>query len=203
MLKRTWMQVVRWGETPWGSIFIIVANFIGFVWGMIYWYGPHLRVAPILHWPFIPDCPLFAFLFIPAFLLARRGRGNNVYNLIVAFGLIKYGVWTNVFWYVYWARGHPVDGMGLAMCLTHIGMILEGIYLLMSIRPRLGWIGMAWAWFSLSDYVDYGLGEYPRIPDESLLPILQWHTIAVTWGLTFGLGIWRWKKRIPVVHLSS
>ncbi len=202
-MKYIWARAVAWVERSWVSAFIVAANFIGFVWGVIYWYGPHLRVAPLIHWPFIPDCPLFALLFIPAFLQARRGHGNNGYNLLTAFGLIKYGIWTNAFWYAYWAQGNPVDGMGVAMVLTHLGMILEGIYLMTYLKPRPVWVLVAWAWFFLSDYVDYGLGEYPRIPDLSLLPFLQWHTIAVTWILSLALGVWSWKARGHIVTLSS
>ena len=50
---------------------IISLNLIGFIVGTVYWYGPHFMVgknglgapSPLL-WVFIPDCPLFAFLFV-------------------------------------------------------------------------------------------------------------------------------------------
>ncbi|NPA90045.1 MAG: DUF1405 domain-containing protein [Chloroflexi bacterium] len=180
-----------WLRRPWVAAPIIVANALGFVLGIIYWYGGQLAQTPWYLWPFVPDCPLFAFLFIPAYLLVLWGRGNNPYNLLVAFGLIKYGVWTNVAWYAYWAVGHPVEWMGVAMCLTHLGMILEGVYLLRYVRPRSSWISLTWAWFVLSDVSDYVWGTYPRMPDERILPILQWHTIAFTWLGTW----WLWRKR--------
>ncbi len=171
-------------EHPYIAIVVIAANLLGFILGVIYWYGPQLVHTPLYLWPFVPDCPLFALLFIPAYILALRGKGNNVYNILVAFGLIKYGVWTNVAWYGYWALGYPLEWMGIAMCLTHMGMIVEGLYLLHHIRPRRSWILITWAWFVLSDLSDYVLGTYPRIPDMRLYPLIKWHTIAFTWGMT-------------------
>ncbi len=189
-LMRTYGRLVHLAEQPWAVGVIILANLIGFVWGTIYWYGGQLLQSPLYLWPFIPDCPLFALLFVPAFILTLRGRGNNAYNLLVAFGLIKYGVWTNLAWYGYWALGYPLSGMGVAMCLTHIGMILEGLYLLYALRPRITWALVAGAWFISSDYVDYGLGYFPAIPDLRVLPLLKWHTIGMTFLLTGGFMAW-------------
>lgn len=184
VIRRFYTAACEFAERRWVVWALVVANFIGFVAGIIYWYGDHLARAPRLLWPFIPDCPLFALLFIPAYGLALRGRGNNAYNVLVAFGLIKYGVWTNLAWYAYWGRGYPVSVEGVIMCITHLGMIAQGLYLLRYLRPRLGWAILAFLWFAASDFVDYGLGEYPRVPDLATLPLLQWHTIAMTFGLT-------------------
>ncbi len=196
---RALVQLYRRGvplvEQRWAVALIVTANLLGFIWGTIYWYGGHLAQAPVYLWPFIPDCPLFALLFVPAYLLALRGRGNNAYNLLVAFGLIKYGVWTNLAWYGYWAWGNPFSWMGLFMCLTHIGMVLEGLYLLYYLRPRLAWAFLAGAWFAASDFVDYGLGEYPRIPDLRVLPMLQWYSIVATVLFTAGFAWWALRVR--------
>ncbi len=175
---------------------IVIANVLGFILGVIYWYGPQLAQTPPILWPFVPDCPLFALLFVPAYILTLKGKGNNVYNTLVAFGLIKYGVWTNVAWYGYWALGYPLEWMGIAMCLTHLGMIVEGLYLLTYIRPRLSWVLITWAWFVLSDYSDYGWNTYPPIPDMRIYPLIKWHTIAFTWGMTAWLLI-RARKTHP------
>jgi len=199
MLINVYNRLATYVEQPWAVAVIVTANLIGFVWGTIYWYGDQLLHAPLYVWPFIPDCPLFALLFIPAFALALRGRGNNAYNLLVAFGLIKYGVWTNLAWYGYWALGYPVSGMGIAMCLTHIGMILEGLYLLRYLQPRLNWALVAGIWFAASDYVDYGLGYYPAIPDLAILPLLRWHTIAMTGFLTAVFAFWAKKSRATML----
>ena len=212
---------------------IIAFNSAGFVVGTIFWYGGQLLGAADqwFLWPFIPDCPLFAGLFIIAFLGLRRRRDWHLFYTITAFGLVKYGVWTVVFSVAYWLGGAAVEPMSLAMCFTHVGMILEGVCVAYRIispvtrigdgeapppgRGRLGGgdvlsysrsslspipsstgkgiaaggfrqvdVLVAFAWFLLSDFVDYGLGHYPQF-DPALvpMPLIQWHTIAMTFGL--------------------
>lgn len=109
---------------------IVVLNFGGFLAGIVFWYGEQLLLAvdQWFLWPFIPDCPLFAGLFVVAFLGLRAGRDWRLFYTITALGLIKYGVWTVVFSLAYWVRGAPVEPLSLAMCFTHVGMILEGVY---------------------------------------------------------------------------
>ena len=190
---------------------IIAFNFAGFVVGTIFWYGGQLVGAADQWylWPFIPDCPLFAGLFVIAFLGLRKRRNWHLFYTITAFGLIKYGVWTVTFSIAYWLGGAAVEPMSLAMCFTHVGMILEGIYVAYRIispvthtaddgneapPPARGssaaWgfrkidVLIAFAWFLLSDFVDYGLGHYPQF-DPALvpMPLIQWHTIAMTFAL--------------------
>jgi hypothetical protein len=57
----------------------------------------------------------------------------------------------------------------------------------------------ALVWFGLSDFVDYGLGFYPAIPEQLIsLVIVQWSTITVTlllvvlyWLYSFSLDPFR------------
>jgi uncharacterized membrane protein YpjA len=219
LLPRLLQFVERW-DIAWT---IIAFNFAGFVVGTIFWYGGQLLEAADhwFLWLFIPDCPLFAGLFIVAFLGLRKGRDWRLFYTIAAFGLIKYGVWTVVFSLAYWLGGAPVGIMSLAMCLTHVGMILEGVYVAYrimspateagkeggrdntrhfpaprsSVASRPGRRNAVWGfrrvdvlvaigWFLLSDFVDYGLGHYPQFdPAMVSLPLIQWHTIAVTFSL--------------------
>ncbi|MDH7486739.1 MAG: DUF1405 domain-containing protein [Anaerolineae bacterium] len=176
---------------------IIAFNFVGFVTGIIFWYGGHLLSTANrwVLWPFIPDCPLFAGLFIIAFLGLRRGHDWRLFYTLTAFGLIKYGVWTVVYTLVYWWGGGALEPMSLTMGLTHVGMILEGVYVsyrIISPRARAmrtaGFrqrdVLIAFGWFLLSDFVDYGLGQYPRFDTSMVsLPLIQWHTIFMTFAL--------------------
>ena len=71
------------------------------------------------------------------------------------------------------------------MTLTHIGLAAQGVLLLSYFRPTLGAALVALIWFGWSDFVDYGLGYYPAIPEQFIsLPIMQWSTMAVTGVLT-------------------
>ncbi|MBC8446263.1 MAG: DUF1405 domain-containing protein [Chloroflexi bacterium] len=246
MWKRLLDFVERW-DIAWT---IIAFNFAGFVTGIVFWYGDHLfnRAADKWYlWPFIPDCPLFAGLFVIAFLGLRRGRDWRLFYTITAYGLIKYGVWTVVYSLAYWRGGGAVTPMNLAMCVSHLGMIAEGVYVsyriaapmttaavqetpppmerrgagerrsrgageqwsqrestLAPLHPcasaqkapphpgtsaqKAGFrqrdVLIAFGWFLLSDFVDYGLGQYPLFDTTMVsLPLIQWHTIFMTFAL--------------------
>lgn len=230
---------------------VLVADLLGFVGGLIYWYGQQLPATPAWSWPFVPDCPLFGLVGGLALLTviasgwsptARRegrlvltglgglalalvvlatltgGRASELgwarwlglYNsmfallallclLFAAFwertpnwllslasmGQIKYGIWTVVAWVVFWinSRGN-FTFESLFMTATHLAMIGQGLILLAYFRPTSGGALIAGGWFLLSDFVDYGLGFYPRLPRLIPLSIMQWHTIVATFGLT-------------------
>ncbi|HIC87950.1 MAG TPA: DUF1405 domain-containing protein [Anaerolineae bacterium] len=192
-------DVIQRVEQRWVARIITVLNLIGFLWGIVFWYGGHflhgkdgLGPPPLWHWPFIPDCPLFAGLFVVSFVSILRGRRWHLWNTIVAMGLIKYGVWTDMFWTNFWLRGGPVELLGVTMALSHLGMILQGLYLLAYLPLRQRDVLVSFIWFLLSDYVDYGLGEYPDFPGNLVpLALMQWHTIAMTFvlsGIFWALG---------------
>ncbi len=170
---------------------LVALNLIGFVAGTVYWYGPHFLAgkdglgapSPWL-WVFIPDCPLFAFLFVLAFIGLRRRQRWNWFYTITAIGLVKYGVWTVTFWFTYWGLGASLTLEGAIMTIAHLGMILQGIFLLTQFRAETRHVLLALAWFVFSDFVDYGLGEYPFFYASVPLWLMQWHTISMTWLLS-------------------
>lgn len=188
---------------------IIILNLIGFVVGTLYWYGPHFLYgkdgmgapSPFL-WVFIPDCPLFAFLFVVAFFGLRRHKGWNWFYTIAAIGLIKYGVWTVTFWFAYWGLGASLTLEGVVMTVAHIGMIAQGIYLLTQFRAEVRHVLLALAWFVLSDFVDYGLGQYPFFYPSVPLWLMQWHTIIMTWLLSAWVALLAARKA-PVLQASN
>ena len=167
------------------ALFIIGANLVGTVWGVIGWYGGQLAVTPVWLWPFVPKSPGSAFIFIPAFVLILARRPWPLLNLFAAFALFKYGLWTVIFWFLYWIMvGGQVDTMGVAMTATHWGMVLQGLFLLAYIRPR-AWHALALgAWFLFLDWLDYGVGIYPGLPDLSLVPVMAWESVLSTLLLT-------------------
>jgi len=188
---------------------IIILNLIGFVVGTLYWYGPHFLYgkdgmgapSPFL-WVFIPDCPLFAFLFVVAFFGLRRHKGWNWFYTIAAIGLIKYGVWTVTFWFAYWGLGASLTLEGAVMTVAHLGMIAQGIYLLTQFRAEVRHVLLALAWFVLSDFVDYGLGQYPFFYPSVPLWLMQWHTIIMTWLLSAWVALLAARKA-PVLQASN
>lgn len=110
---------------------------------------------------------------------------------LFAFGQIKYGIWTITAWLLYWRSTAALFGSphfsvdSVVMTVTHIGLVAQGVFLLFYFRPTLGAAAAGLIWFGLSDFVDYGLGYYPAIPQQFIaLDVMQWSTIAVTGLLT-------------------
>lgn len=139
---------------------------------------------------------LFGALFrmAPSWLLAIAAAGN-----------IKYGVWTVSAWLVYWRTTSLEFGAphfspdSIAMTTTHLGMIAQGLLLLTFFKPTRIAALAVFAWFALSDYVDYGLGFYPPIPERFIpLPIMQWSTICMTILLGAWL-LWLSTRKQPLV----
>jgi uncharacterized membrane protein YpjA len=135
------------------------------------------------------SCPLLLagalFQRPPAWLLA-----------LFAVGQIKYGIWTITAWLLFWRNtalefGSPLFTFdSVFMTITHIGLVAQGILLLTYFRPDWTAVVVAFAWFALSDFMDYGVGVYPPLPLRYIpLPLMQWSTILVTFLLA-GLLWW-------------
>lgn len=125
--------------------------------------------------------------------------------LITALGSIKYGIWTVTAWALFWKNtalymGAPMlTPESLFMTLTHIGMIVQGLFLLTYFTPSRSAVLAAFVWLGLSDVVDYALGYHPPVyvPDQ-LIPLatLQWSTISVT-VLLCGWALWQSRRFTP------
>ncbi|MCC7352166.1 MAG: DUF1405 domain-containing protein [Anaerolineae bacterium] len=184
---------------PLPALLIIGANLVGTIWGVIGWYGGQLAVTPVWLWPFVPKSPGSAFIFIPAFVLILLGRSWPLLNLFAAFALFKYGLWTVIFWFLYWVKvGGQVDVMGVAMTATHWGMVLQGLFLLAYIRPR-PWQALALGvWFLFLDWLDYGVGIYPGLPDPALVPVMAWESVVSTILLAVLMFALAWRNPFAV-----
>lgn len=174
MLKHAWLF---WS--------FVAVNVVGFVWGTIGWYGQQLPQTPLVWWLFVPDCPLVAGAFALALWGRRQGKRWTLFNLWVAAGSIKYGVWTCTVWLAYWLQTGDFFFLSVAMFLTHIGLIAQGVVLLLlterwSVRDGL----LVLAYYAFADFVDYGLNHHPGYPLVVVSrALVQWHSVAMTWGL--------------------
>lgn len=115
---------------------------------------------------------------------------------VIAFGEIKYGIWTVTAWLVYWRNTAIIDGapdfnfISILMTVSHLALLGMGVFLLTYFKPTRTAALVSFLWYALSDFMDYGLGFYPSLPLKYIpLSIMQWHTIAVTFLLT---GIYLW-----------
>lgn len=161
---------------------IFIGNSIGVVAGMIYWYAGQLRVSPWWLWPFIPDSPLNTFWVLPALALVLwRKPGWPLLNAYAAFGVIKYGLWTVVFWALYWLNGGPPHLESISMSVTHLIMALQGLLLLGFTRLTPGVALSLGAWFLFNDWLDFGpVRLRPGLPPGVSVTTMMWVTVALT-----------------------
>lgn len=180
--QRVWYGFIRLMEHPLIGAAMVIGNTIGGLVGYPFWYGWQLANSPVYFWPFIPDSPTSALLFVPAYLLIRRRKpGWPLLNGLAAFANIKYGIWTVVYWYLFWRLGGNPGWMGIMLSFTHTVMAIEGLYLLH--YTRLGWGGTLAiiGWFVLHDWADYGPWNlHPGLPDTRLVPAMRVEAIIST-----------------------
>lgn len=253
---------------PWVLAAVLVADMLGFIWGILYWYGRQLPGSPIWSWPFVPDCPLFGLVGGLALLLvvaqewtpavrrvgrsaltaiglasllvigaayAAGGRASaqgwarwaatyeSMWGLlamlclitaaawarvpnwvlsIAAMGQLKYGLWTVFAWLVFWWNTRGLFTFeSVFLTVTHIAMMVQGLTLFAYYQPSSRGALAAGGWFLLSDFVDYGLGHYPRLPRQVPVSLMQWHTIFVTFVLTG--AFWWLSGRRTWLQISS
>jgi uncharacterized membrane protein YpjA len=166
----------------------ISANLIGAVGGAVWWYGSMLLNSPLWAWPFIPDCPLAAFIANIALLGLWANKRWPFFNALVAFACLKYGAWTVGFWLRQWSGAGEMYPIEVLLFVSHIGLFIEGLLFLPYISPlslpkRQAVIG----WFMLSISVDYGLGFYPPLASHVPVSFIFWLATVLTALLGIGL----------------
>lgn len=166
-------------------------------WGFYAYYGPQFAWIGLENWyvyPFVPDCPLFVYLF--AFVMIGRYLKieHPAFTAFVAIGNIKYGVWTIFVLFYYYEQffGGGEAGFRSIILLLHVGMVPLGI-LLWRTTPRLPTFQYAaiLGAFLVFDYFDYFFTDayqvYPvGLPNDGVhrpwsaarLGLVPWFTIA-------------------------
>lgn len=196
-VRQLWDSFIALMEHPLIGLALVVGNTVGGIIGYPFWYGWQLATSPLYFWPFIPDSPTSALLFVPAYVLIRRRKpGWPFLNGLAALANIKYGVWTVAYWYLFWREGGNPGWMGLLLSFTHAVMALEGTYLLH--YTRLGWGGTAVliGWFALQDWADYGPWNlHPGLPDPRLVPAMRVEAMVSTVLLSGLLVFLTWKRQ--------
>jgi uncharacterized membrane protein YpjA len=180
---------------------VFAACAVAFIVGTVGWYGSFFAEvnAPLWSYPFIPDCPLAALMFGIALILMHLRRTSNLLNQLAAVFCIKYGVWTMSFWALYWARTGDFEISSLfsgpVMFVAHFGLTILGLLMLLYVKPNVRDSLITFAWFIISDFVDYapiaagrlgGYGYYPPLPwvngdPTALTPAMLLNAVAMTW----------------------
>lgn len=166
---------------------VVLVNLGGTVFGFYYYWAQLMATNPIL-WVFVPDCPLYTLLFVPAVVLLRVGRLPRVFGGLVAAGLVKYGLWT-VFVILYYSEyflAPASRSLYLVLLFLHVGMAVEaGLVLDDGLSGLEMWVVLGW--LLVNDLVDYGLGVHPIIPISGMgvvIGVTVLLSLASTWAVS-------------------
>lgn len=183
---------------------IVAISVVGFLGGMLYWYQPQLAITPPYLWPWLIDSPLSVLAYAIALPLVRHGnpkaRGFATWAM---FGNVKYGLWTVIFWSLWWHADNPFTLESVTMTLTHAVMVIMGFSLLLYYRPRWQEVLGSTLWFALNDYLDYWQGLMPTVPVGVSVKVLQTEQLLVTAGLGLALFFWSQKHTRLTVEEKS
>jgi uncharacterized membrane protein YpjA len=99
---------------PWILAAVLVVDMLGFVWGILYWYGRQLPGLPLWTWPFVPDCPLFGLVGGLALWLVVAQEWSSIARRRTRAGLVAVGVISLLVIGVAYAAGGRASTQGWA-----------------------------------------------------------------------------------------
>ena len=181
------------GDPSW-LLSLAAINFIGFFYG-VYYYSYQLSLTPAYFWIFTIDSPLPVLLFagVCAFLFARKTPPQWLI-LFSFFGLVKYGVWTNIAIYLFRDYFFAIDALTYSLNVPlHLGMILEGLLLIRLLAPKISDIVFVSGFYLVNDYLDYFIGTVTMTP-EGHHTFLMIESFAMTL-LLIGVAIHKREKK--------
>ena len=158
-------------NNKWVKFFIII-NFLGALYGFVFFYGNQLMNALAKPWAllFIPDCPLFALLMGVALLFVLQGKKKDAFYFFVFAGSIKYSLWTLAVLLAFTSYYFQQDFLLYALLfMSHIGLLLESLILLGRFNFNQKAFLLTLAFFLLNDFFDYFLGTHPPLPPNVLM----------------------------------
>ena len=191
-MKSAFSKVLFW--------ILILGNVIGAIFGFTYWYGSQLLASPFIYWVFIATCPLYATLFVVCAFLVLYKKKNSFLFYLTSVGLVKYGLWTVIFWVNY--QGTQITNwLFLWLVVSHSIMALESMILYSRIEYKPWHIFAALLWFGLNDFINYHLkyvtNKVTIFPREMYVAIVL--TIVVPF-LVYWLVKWfRYKNWKPLI----
>ncbi len=150
--------------------FLILANFIGALYGFIFYYGARLLSTPLHLWIFVPDCPLFSLFMSLTFLLILLKKESSLLFFFSLVGALKYGFWT-VFVLTFFNDFYFTPEktfMYAVLLIAHIFLFAESFLLVKKIKFKFYYLLPTLLFFLANDFSDYFLGTHPPIPLDEL-----------------------------------
>ncbi|TBL80003.1 DUF1405 domain-containing protein [Paenibacillus thalictri] len=195
----------------WGLFWV---NFLGTIYGYM-WYGDQLAYTldnnPEWMLPFVPDSPTASLFFtaVIGFLLFDNRRRYSygtqkktvhpVRAFIEAFALVtsfKYGIWAVTMIFAAAAKGDVTTWKDWMLVVSHLGMAVEALLYVSFYRFGYGALAVVALWALGNDYMDYGQGVFPWLPQrllDDLRTICKFTVIMsiVSLGIALVSIIWR------------
>lgn len=170
-------------------------NLLGTVYGYE-WYWNQLTytagVKPLWMLPFVPDSPTASLFFTLSilFLLRDSGKKDNtgrsfIRRLVETFAAvtsIKYGIWAVAMIFAAAAQGDSMVWKDWMLVGSHLGMAAEALLFVRFFRVSPYPLLLVGIWVVLNDFMDYGFGIFPWLPDELLddLDVIRWFTFGLS-----------------------
>lgn len=157
-MKRLW-------RNPWQPSFmaaLAVINILGSIYGY-YWYSNQLLNTPLYFWPVVPDSPLATTFFGFAMVAALMGWRFAPLQAVAFTTCIKYGFWAVALNTHNWIFYGAFDAIGLMLWLSHLGMVVQGVWFLRKTRMPLYASMIAVLWMVFNDAMDYVLNLHPYL----------------------------------------
>jgi len=172
--------------------FLITANLAGFFVG-IYYYWDQLAASPPALWIVIMDSPLSVLLFsIMCLLFYFRKKVPEAFKFLAAAYVIKYGAWTMLTLYLYWANYAAFNDqvIGVLDFILHLGMVIEGIILIPKIRPKIADALLVLFICIANDFFDYFLGTVTKIP-PTYMNFLMLESFVASVLITLSIAVYQ------------
>ena len=172
--------------------FLITANLAGFFVG-IYYYWDQLAASPPALWIVIMDSPLSVLLFsIMCLLFYFRKKVSEAFKFLAAAYVIKYGAWTMLTLYLYWANYAAFNDqvIGVLDFILHLGMVIEGIILIPKIRPKIADALLVLFICIANDFFDYFLGTVTKIP-PTYMNFLMLESFVASVLITLSIAVYQ------------
>jgi uncharacterized membrane protein YpjA len=188
-------------------------NLLGTIYGYE-WYWRQLAATasekPVWMLPFVPDSPTASLFFTVAvawFLydrsesVPRNRTAVSIRSLIEALASvtsIKYGIWAVAMIAAGAYQGNPLAWQDWMLIASHTAMAVQVLLYARFFGFSLLHIAIAGIWTLTNDFVDYGFGVFPWLPQELYddLPAIANFTIGLSLlSILTTYGAMKWSRR--------
>ncbi|MFX0086630.1 MAG: DUF1405 domain-containing protein [Candidatus Hodarchaeota archaeon] len=167
-------------------IVLLCAIILNLIWGIFGFlsYLPLTDRVSFLLWLFVPDCPLYSFLFAIFLIDREKIKSYQSFMWILTFGLIKFSLAAPVIFLLRPSHYHalPIFGIELPDIYPfdyfHLILLLQGIFVAVFFLEK-SWhnFSIAFFWLLINDFIDFVFLTFPFYHDS--------HNIMLTFTLFY------------------